>query len=76
MTNGNITGYEVRISTTSGRITDTPTSGVLYYAVRRSDFPNDILMAQFEVRNMKQQSQDKLLIVHVLVLDKSYSFTG
>ena len=61
--NGNITGYEVRISTTSRQtIRDLPSSRVLYfgiipgsrvlyYVIRRSDVPNDISMAQIEVRN-------------------------
>ena len=38
--NGNITGYEVRISTTSRQtIRVIPGSRVLYYGIRRSDVP-------------------------------------
>ena len=56
MSNGNITGYEVRISTTSGQtITtrDITGSGVLHYVIR--DVPNDIRMAQIEVRNYRDE---------------------
>ena len=50
--NGNITGYEVRISTTSRQtIRDIPGSRVLYYAITRNDVPNGINMAQIEVSN-------------------------
>ena len=49
--NGNITGYEVRISTTSRQtIRDIPGSRV-YYGITRSDVPNDISMARIEVSN-------------------------
>ena len=57
--NGNITGYEVRISTTSGRtittrnITD---SGVHHYVIRENDVTdNSIRMAQIEVSNINQE---------------------
>ena len=57
--NGNITGYEVRISTTSGQtiatriITD---SGVHHYVIRENDVTdNSILMAQIEVSNINQE---------------------
>ena len=58
MPNGNITGYEVRISTTSGQtITttdsrDITSSGALYYVIRKNDVTDsNIRMAQIEVRN-------------------------
>ena len=45
--NGNITGYDIRISTTSGQTISVITvSGVLYYGIPR---PNDVSMAQIEV---------------------------
>ena len=57
--NGNITGYEVRISTTSGQtITtrDITGSRVLHYVIRENDVTdNSIRMAQIEVSNINQE---------------------
>ena len=59
VSNGNITGYEVRISTTSGQtITtrDITGSGVVYYVIRENDVTdNSIRMAQIEVSNINQE---------------------
>jgi len=60
---GNITGYEVRISTTSGQtITtrDIPGSGELHYVIRMSDVPNDTIIAQIEVRSLKLKTSRKI----------------
>ena len=55
--NGNITGYEVRISTTSGQTITTrniPGSEVLHYVIRENDVAdNNLRMAQIEVRSLK-----------------------
>ena len=59
MPNGNITGYEVRISTTSGQtITtrDITRSGELYYVIRENDVTDsNIRMAQIEVSNINPE---------------------
>ena len=65
--NGNITGYEVRVSTTSGQtITtrDITGSGVLYYVIRENDVTDSNLrMAQIEVR--KYRDEKTMLIYQI-----------